>query len=472
MTRQPIEKTDMSNPARDHADADSGGGRLVYSAGVCFVASVGGFLFGYDLNMIGSVNLYLGDHFGISRDSFAFGLVSASAVIGCIPGPLLGIWMCDALGRKRTMIFASLLLAVSAIVTALAWNIWSFNAFRIVGGLGVGLCSVASPMYIAEIAPCRWRGALGIMYQLAIVVGATCAPLAAVLIIPLSTPETCWRWMLVSETAAVLLFAAFLFTVPHSPRWLAGRGRLHDALAVLGRVNAPAQAEAELSAIQGALARESGAFAELFEPLVRRALFIGFALAFFNNWTGWSVIAVYIPLLFEKTGVEDRLVSILNFAVAYGAMGLMTVLSLLLVDRVGRRPLWMTASLAAAIMMGLAGAVFHFEWTGIVVLLVLILCTVPHGVALGGLPWLMISEIYPTRIRAKAVSITTVFLWVTIFSGQYLFPAIMSLSEKWFGSVAGAFGLFTLVCLASLAFGWKMLPETKGKVLENVAHGR
>jgi MFS family permease len=202
---------------------------------------------------------------------------------------------------------------------------------------------------------------------------------------------------------------------------------------------------------------------------MRYALLIGVLLALFNNWNGWSVMAAYIPMLFEMSGLEDRARAILQFAVTYGFMGLMTFVSLLLMDRVGRRPLWIFASLLMAAITAVTGLVFHFHITGIVVLLVIILCTVPHGIALGGVPWLMMSELFPTRIRAKAVSVTTTCLWIAVFTGHYLFPSLTSASIELVGSVGGAFWLFTGVCILSVLFGLMMMPETKGRTLEEIA---
>jgi len=181
------------------------------------------------------------------------------------------------------------------------------------------------------------------------------------------------------------------------------------------------------------------------------------------------VIGGYIPMLFEMSGLEDRARAILQFAVTYGFMGLMTLVSLVLMDRVGRRPLWLFASLLMAAITAVAGLVFHFQVTGPAVLIVIILCTVPHGIALGGIPWLMMSELFPTRLRAKAVSVTTTFLWLAIFSGAYLFPALTSASVRLVGSVGGAFWLFTGVCLLAFLFGLMMMPETKGRTLEEIA---
>lgn len=466
-------------------DSEDCGDRRTYVRFVAFVAAIGGFLFGFDLGMIGAANIYLRDQFQLNDAQFGF--ATASAVLGCILGPFLGAWLCDAIGRKRTMIVAAFLLAVSAVFTTVpdflpgvphGATLTVFNLFRAVGGLGVGLCSIASPMYIAEVAPPARRGGLGLMYQLAIVVGHIAAPAIGYLIV-LALPHSDgvsaiawqqpWRWMFFSETVAVLLFVTFVFRLPRSPRWLAEKGRHEEALEVLARIDGPEYARREMEEIQASLAQETGGWSELFAPGMRYALLIGLLLALFNNWTGWSVIGAYIPMLFEMSGIEDRARAILQFAVSYGFMGLMTLVSLVLMDRVGRRPLWMFASLLMAAITAATGLVFHFHVTGLAVLLVIVLCTVPHGIALGGIPWLMMSELFPTRIRAKAVSVTTTFLWITIFSGGYLFPALTSASTRLVGSVGGVFWLFTAVCLLAFLFGLLMMPETKGRTLEEIA---
>ena len=275
--------------------------------------------------------------------------------------------------------------------------------------------------------------------------------------------------MFASETVCVLMFLYFVFTLPRSPRWLAEKGRDEEALAVLTSVDGPEFAKIEMAAIKEQLSEEPGGWSEVFAPGMRFALLTGILLAFFNNWTGWSVIAGYIPDLFEKSGLEDRAMAILQFAMTYLFMGLMTVVSLVLMDRAGRRPLWMVASALAAIIMTITGAVFHFQWSGPIVFLVIILCTIPHGIALGGIPWLMMSELFPTRIRAKAVAVTTTILWCFIYFGAQLFPPISAFSKEMIGSVGGAFWLFAAICLLSLLFGWTIMPETKGKTLEEIA---
>lgn len=438
-----------------------------FSLRIAMVASLGGFLFGYDLAIVSGANLYLKEAFQLTPAQFGF--ATGSAALGCLIGPFLGLWMCDALGRVRTMAVACVLLGISAVLTAIPNDMTTFNVFRIIGGVGVGLCSVASPLYISETAPPRLRGRLGTMYQLAIVVGSVAAPFVSYLIVVVTPAETAWRWMFASELLPIAAFGGLLFSLPQSPRWLAARGRDKQALDVLARVDGPEFAETEMEEIRHALREQPGRLADLFAPGVRYALLIGFLLAFFNNWTGWSVMGGYIPMLFEASGIKDRAMVFLQYAVTYGFMGLMTLVAFWTVDRWGRRPLWLFACALMMLVTLLAGAVFHFHLSGWPVLLVILLCTVPHGLALGPLPWLMISEIFPIRLRGSAVSLTTAFLWLTIFAGAQLFPLMTELSEKTLGSVAGVFWLFSAVCVFGFLFGWRMLPETKGKTLEQIA---
>ncbi len=452
----------MSSPI----DATNSGGRRNLFV-ICFIASIGGFLFGYDLSLIGSANTFLRDQFHLNDAGLGF--VTASAALGCMAGPFLGAWLCDRVGRNRSMMIAAALLATGAIVTACTNTILLFNIFRIVGGVGVGLCSIASPMYIAETTPAAKRGQYGIMYQMAIVVGSTVSPLVAYVLVRFFPDDISWRWMFASQMLFVLLFAGFLFLLPASPRWLAELGRFEEAKKVLESIHGSEVARQEFDEIKNSLAQEEGGFSELFKPDVRYALLIGLLLAFFNNWTGWSVIGGYIPILLEMAGVPSRQTAILQFSLTYLAMAIMTVASMFLIDRVGRRPLWNFASIMMALITGCMGFIFKAHLTGILVLLVITLCTMPHGIALGGLPWLMMSELFPNRIRAKAVAVTTTFLWVTIYSGAQLFPVITGWSERTFGSIAVAFWLFTVICVLSAVFGFTLMPETRGRTLEAIA---
>jgi SP family arabinose:H+ symporter-like MFS transporter len=433
---------------------------------ISFVAAIGGFLFGYDLVIISGALLYLEEHFQL--DDSALGFATASAIIGCIIGPIVGMWLCDRWGRKSTLFVCAFLLAVSAVGTAIPPDITIFNLFRIVGGVGVGLASVASPMYIAEISPARIRGQLVLMYQMAVLLGCSIAVLVAYGLAVALGPAS-WRWMFASEIVPILCFGLMLPFLPRSPRWLASQGRKLEALAVLTRINGPEVAREELAGIEHSLAEESGSWSELFQPGVRVALWIGILLAIFNQLTGWSGIAFYLPKIFQAAGWTEKTGAILQTLVMQGAGIFLTAISIWLVDRVGRKALWNVTSAAMVFAMVLAGFVFFYGVTGRVVLLAIVACAVPHMLGLGPLPWLVISEIQPTRVRAKAVALSTTVLWIAAFFGTYLFPWLAGLSEEWLGSIAGLFWLYAGISALSLLFGLTLLPETKGKTLEEIS---
>lgn len=433
---------------------------------ISFVAAIGGFLFGYDLVVISGAQLYIEDYFQL--DASGLGFAMASAMIGCMIGPVVGMWMCDRWGRKSTLIFSAVVLAIGTIGTAVPRDIITFNVFRIVGGVGVGLASVASPMYIAEISPASMRGRLVLMYQMAILLGCSLSVLVAYGLARSLGPDS-WRWMFASELVPLAAFSLMLPFIPRSPRWLASKGRLDEAYQVLARIDGPEHAQREMTAIQAALGDETGAWSELFQPGIRRALLIGVLLAIFNQLTGWSGIAFYLPKIFQIGGWTEKTGAILQTFIIQASGIVLTAISIWLVDRVGRRILWNATSAAMVAAMLLGGFVFYFQMTGSVVLLVVMLCAIPHMLGLGSLPWLIMSEIQPTRVRGKAVAISTTILWVAAFAGTYLFPWLANLSEERLGSIAGVFWLYAGISVLSLLFGLTMLPETKGKTLEQIS---
>jgi SP family arabinose:H+ symporter-like MFS transporter len=441
--------------------------RTIYLLAMVGTAALAGFLFGFAGSLIGVTILFLRDQFHLS--DAATGFTVASGAIGCIIGPFLGSWLCDKIGREKTLLGCVALLGLADLMTFLAGSLAFFICFRIVGGLGIGLGSIASPMYIAEITPPAIRGKCGISYSLAVVIGSTAAPLAAYPLAQYLPDTLAWRWMYAVEVMIAVLLLALLYFLPPSPRWLVEKGRFDEAFAILRKIHGSDLALSELAEIKASINQETGSWSELWQPGIRYALLIGLLLAFFNNWTGWSAMSSYITTLVDDSGASGHGAGIMGFAYTYLIMGVATVISMVLVDRIGRRSLWMTASLMMASTTFIAGLVFHFHVHGILVLVALMLCAVPHGIALGGLPWLMMSELFPNRIRARAVAVTTTFLWLVIFSCAQLFPIFASASTKAIGSVAGVFWLFTFVCVLSALFGWKMLPETKGRTLENIA---
>ncbi|OFX13420.1 MAG: hypothetical protein A2Z18_01475 [Armatimonadetes bacterium RBG_16_58_9] len=427
---------------------------------------MGGFLFGYDLVIIAGAQIFVRKEFHLNDAQFGF--ATSSAILGCIAGPFVGAWLCDWIGRKTTLILAGILFAVGAIGTALPHDIITFNIFRIVGGLGVGFASIASPMYIVEVAPARMRGRLGLMYQLAICVGALISVVVAYNLARMLPESVSWRWMFASTLVPVVGFLTCLPFLPQSPRWLASRNRCEEAMKVFARIGGPDYARTELEGIKESLEEERGSFGELLQPGFRRALVVGVLLALFNNWTGWSGIAYYLPTLFQKAGFVAASDAIYQSVYIFAGNIVLTLIAIWMVDRFGRRPLWIVTSAAMACSLTIAGMVFHNNMTGLMIVLVIFLCAAPHCIGLGPLPWLMMSEIYPTRIRARAVALSTTFLWFAGFTGPLAFPKIAAVSEKMIGSIAGLFWMYAVICVFAFIFGIKLLPETKGKTLEDI----
>lgn len=438
-----------------------------YTFWIAFVASVGGFLFGYDLAVMGVANQYLKAQFQL--DDYWYGLTTASATLGCAAGPFLGAWLCDRFGRRRTLIGASVLLAIGALLTALPRDVVTFNVFRIVGGVGVGLCSIASPMYIAEISPPSRRGALGFMYQLAIVAGCILSIGVACLMADKELDSPCWRWMFGSEMIPIALFLGFLFVIPETPRWLAAQGREEEAQAVLTRIDGPEYAELEIGEIRSSLEEETGSWGELFQPGLRLALLVGILLAIFNNYTGWSGIYAYLPSIFKQAGFAEVRDANYMYLLAFSFMGAMTLIACFVVDRLGRKPLWEIGAVSMIAANCFVGLLFQFGITGFLIPVGICLMAIPHSFALGPLPWLMMSELYPTRNRARAVSITTTTLWVTSFFPVMLYPHLESASKHFTDTISGVFFFYAFLSLLALLFGWFLLPETKGRTLEEIA---
>jgi sugar porter (SP) family MFS transporter len=324
-------------------------------------------------------------------------------------------------------------------------------------------------MYIAEIAPARSRGRLGVMYQLALSIGALVATVVAYFLAKYLPATTSWRWMFASVVVPVTFFAVLLMFVPQSPRWLAERNRFQEALDVLARTDPGESPQNRLDEIRGSLAQETGSFRELLQPGIRQAMFVGVILAVLNNWTGWSSIGYYLPTLFQRAGYHRAADAIGQNAIVMMGSVLFTFIASRLVDRAGRRPLWLAASGSMCFALILAGLIFQLNISGPAVILVLFLCMAPHAVGLGPLPWLMMSEIFPTRIRARAVAVATTFLWVAGFSGPFAFPTLESISEKTIGSNAGVFWLYAAICIFAFFWGLRFLPETRGRSLEEIA---
>jgi len=434
-----------------------------YVYAVSLVAAVGGFLFGYDLSIISGAVIFLQNVFSLTAVQLGFAIGSAS--LGCMSGPVLAGWLSDSIGRKKSLILADLLFGVGALGTALATGIGQFNLYRVLGGIGVGMASVVSPMYIAEIAPARIRGRLVTLNQLAIVIGST----SSIVVSYFLSFHGNWRAMFASTLVPILLFLVGLFLVPESPRWLVQNAREPEAFEVLSKVDGPDSARREIREIQEVSQVESGSLSELFQPGIRTALLIAVGLGLLQQWTGVSPTTFYAPIIFQKAGFKlasDALLQTIVFNLWNFAC---TVAALSLVDRVGRRPLLLLGAGGMALGQLILGTFFQLNLIGIYVVIAMFLCIGTYAMSLAPLTWLIMSEIFPTRIRAKGQSAGALVLWLATYTSTQAMAPIMHYLERRFGTPAGVFWMYAGVCLLAVLFGWRFVPETKGRTLEAIA---
>lgn len=433
---------------------------------ISVIAAVGGFLFGYDLAVISGAMIYVEKYFALNPVQMGFAV--SCAMLGCMVGPIVGGSLSDRLGRKKVLMLSAVLFGVGAIGTAIPRNILEFNVFRIVGGVGVGLASVVSPMYIAEVAPARARGGLVTLNQLAIVLGAI-GSYAVCYSLSLSGGPDIWRWMFALECVPVLVSAVGLIFVPESPRWLVQKNRKTEALAVLAQIDGEENAQVEMREISDSVSGKTCTFSELFRRGIRLALVIAVGLAFFQQYTGASPIGIYLPIIFQKAGFAKTSDALLQSMLVMIWNLVCTVFSIWIVDRFGRRPLLLWG--IACMCLGLIGMgmCFHLGISGFCVVAIMFFTSGAYSLSLAPLAWLIIAEIFPTWIRGRAMAAASVVLWVSAYSATQLVPSMIAHFEKAYGTGAGVFWSFGGICVLAFVFVWRMVPETKGKTLEQIA---
>jgi len=429
---------------------------------ITLVAAVGGFLFGYDLQLISGAVIFLKAEWSLSP--FWVGAVAGSAILGCPFGPLLGAWLADTFGRNKTLILAAVLFIVSAIGCAFANGVGDFSFWRFVGGVGVGLASTISPMYIAEVAPAQLRGRLVVINQLAIVIGLS----LSVFVTYLFSFGGHWRWMFATMALPAAAFLIGLFFLPRSPRWLAARGNHDEAIQVLTTINGRAQAERELEAIRQELGEESGGFRELLAPGVRLAVFIGVVLMIFQQINGVNVILMYAPTIFMEAGIAKAPDAILNSVYLNGWITLCTVMAFWLTARFGRRPILIFGTMGMAAGHVLMFLRFAYSLPPLVTLAGMFLAAGAFTLTLAPLGWVVLSEIFPNRVRNKAMSLATMLMFIAAYATANVFPVMLDRFKSAYGNPGGTFLIFMGICLACSLFVWRMLPETKDKTLEEI----
>lgn len=444
---------------------------------IALISAMGGFLFGYDWVVIGGAKPFYEQFFQIADNPVMQGWAMSSALIGCLVGALSAGKLSDRLGRKPILVLAAGLFICTAIGTGAANSFTLFNVFRLIGGFAIGIASSLSPMYIAEIAPAHLRGRFVSINQLTIVLGILASQIANWQIAePVAIGATAdmireswngqmgWRWMFWAMTVPAALFFVFSFVLPESPRWLATSGRREAALKVFTRMGGGDYAHRELATIEAAAVGQSqeGGFKQLFRPAMYKVLTIGIVMAVLQQWCGINVIFNYAQEIFMAAGygVSDVL---MNIVVTGITNVIFTILAMFVVDRWGRKALTLIGSFGLAIIYAFMGAAYYFNITGMVLLIIVVMAIACYAMTLATAMWVIISEIFPNRVRGVAMSVCTFSMWAACFVLTYSFPMLNSTL-----GAAGTFWLYGVICLAGGVFVVFYLPETKGKSLEEL----
>ena len=432
-----------------------------YLLTISLVTAMGGLLFGFDISVISGTIPFLQDFFGLNETMK--GWVVSSALIGCILGASFSGRLGDKFGRKNVLLIVSILFAISAIGSGLANSIPTFIFYRILGGIAVGGASVLAPMYIAEVSPAIYRGRMVSINQLTIVIGISLAYYSNWFL--LQVGENAWRWMFAAEAVPALLFFGALFIVPESPRWLVARHQEKKAKQVLQKVAGIDFARFELKEIKESLtgAERRGTLKDAFQKKYSVILFLGIFLAVFQQWSGINVIFFYAPDIFAKAnlGVDDALFQ----TTLIGIMNVIfTILAMRVIDKMGRKKLMLIGSAGMAFCYVVIGYLFQIERTADWMLLTFILLTPAFfAFGLGPTVWVVLSEIFPNKIRGAAMSVATFSLWVASYLLTLTFPIFMEAL-----SAGVTFWIYAGICIVGFAVIFKYLPETKGVSLEKL----
>jgi SP family galactose:H+ symporter-like MFS transporter len=440
------------------------GKRFVYLATA--ISALGGMLFGYDIGVISGAILFIQKDFSLSPGVEE--IVVSSVLLGSLVGAVVGGILADRLGRRRLLVITAVVFSVGAIGAALAPDTSWLVAARGVAGIAIGVASFVAPLYISEIAPVDIRGKLVSINQVALTSGIV----ISYLIDYAFAGSQAWRWMFALALIPAAAFGIGLMFIPNSPRWLVGRGHADQARAVLKRIRGPEKMEGELNEIRHSVAQQKGHWSELLSPLLRPAMIVGVGLAIAQQITGINTVIYYAPTIFRFAGLSSASVAILA-SVGVGVVNVvLTVVAMQLIDRVGRRPLLLVSLAGMALSLFVLGLAFSLPqlsgslgWIAVVSLMVYV---GSFAVGLGPVFWLMLSEIYPLRIRGRAMSVGTVANWSANF--------IVALSFLTLTQVLGnpaTFWLYGVVSIGSWFFAFFLVPETKGRSLEEIeAHWR
>lgn len=448
----------------------------IYLFLIALISAMGGFLFGYDWVVIGGAKPFYEQFFDIANSPTLQGWAMSSALIGCLFGAISAGKLSDKFGRKPILILSAGLFICTAIGTGAANTFSLFNVFRLIGGFAIGIASSLSPMYIAEIAPAHLRGRFVAINQLTVVLGILSAQIVNWLIAePVAADATAemireswngqtgWRMMFWAMIVPAALFFLFSFVLPESPRWLASTGRTASALKIFSRIGGEIYARNEVNAIEATSKQiEEGGFKSLLQPAMLKILLIGVVMAVLQQWCGINVIFNYAQEIFMAAGygVSDVL---MNIVVTGITNVIFTIIAMCFVDRWGRKALTLFGAFGLTCIYAFMGAAYYFHLTGVLLLVIVVAAIACYAMTLATTMWVIISEIFPNRIRGIAMSVCTFALWAACFILTYTFPVLNSGL-----GAAGTFWLYGIICLVGGIFVWKRLPETKGKSLEEI----
>lgn len=455
---------------------------------VSSVAAMGGLLFGWDWVVIGGAKPFFERYFHLTSEVLV-GWANSCALIGCLFGALSAGALSDRFGRKPLLLAAALLFAITSIGNGLATTFPVFVGWRILGGVGIGLASSLSPMYISEVAPASMRGKLVSINQLTIVVGILLAQLVNWYLVRnlgaemtaalgSAASETAkdefirqswfgqsgWRWMFGLTALPAVFFLLGMLLVPESPRWLIKNGKADRSRSTLSRIGGPEYADAAIAEIHATLTSEDQhvRFRDLLDPKMTRVLILGVTLAVFQQWCGINVVFNYAEEIFRAAGYDIS--DVLSNIAWTGSVNLaFTFVALAAVDRMGRRPLMILGSTGLALIYAALGVCFACGVKGLPMLILVLGAIACYSMSLAPVVWVVISEIFPNRIRGAAMSVAVMALWIACFVLTYSFPY---LNAKL--GAAGTFWLYGGICLAGLGFVLTKLPETKGRTLEEI----
>ncbi|RKN77914.1 sugar porter family MFS transporter [Ulvibacterium marinum] len=440
------------------------------------IAALGGFLFGYDTAIISGTIGFVKTQFELN--TVLEGWYVSSALVGTILGVSVAGILSDKFGRKNILIMSGIFFALSAIGCAVSGSFISLVIYRILGGIGVGIASMLSPLYISEIAPAKKRGRLVALYQLAITFGILVAYFANAYLLSLSTSESLastsgmtqkifvaevWRAMLGSETIPATLFLLLLFSIPKSPRWLTMKGKREQAKSILLRFVTKEEADIEIQNVEDVLSKESGGIKAVFSGPFKLAMIIGISLALLSQVSGINAIIYYGPKILEEGGLQ--LGEALGGQVVIGIVNvLFTFVALWKIDDLGRKPLLTYGIIGIMISLVVVGLLFYFEVNNTYILMTFILTFIAcFAFSFGPVVWVLLSEIYPLKIRGAAMSVATMAVWVgTTFVGQMTPWFLENLKPH------GTFWFFAACMIPAVYLAVKVLPETKGKTLEEI----